>query len=44
MTEPPRMSVPYSAWVNLGNRCELIPYLARLQGSMSLHKNANPDP
>ena len=44
MTEPPRMSVPYSALVNLGNRCELIPYLARLQGSMSCIKTQSPIP
>jgi hypothetical protein len=38
------MSVPYSALVNLGNRCELIPYLARLQGSMSCIKTQSPIP
>ena len=44
MTEPPRMSVPYSAWVNLGNRCELIPSSPPFKGRCHCIKTQTPIP
>ena len=38
------MSVPYSAWVNLGNRCELIPPSPPFKGRCHCIKTQIPIP